>query len=86
KFRGGIVYVAKQYAERALANLASIDPRRAFITYTKDTDEAVIRAVREVVDEKAYFEEVFETTAGCVITSHCGRNVIGVLYTLKPEN
>ena len=84
KFRGGIAHVARQYAERALANLPSIDPRRVFITYTQDTDEAVIRAVREVLDAKAYFEEVLETTAGCVITSHCGRNVIGVLYTLKP--
>lgn len=83
KFRGGIAHVSRQYAERALENLTDIDPKRVFITYTQDTDEAVVRAVRDVVDSKAYFQEVLQTTAGCVITSHCGRNVIGVLYTLK---
>ena len=30
-------------------------------------------------------ENLYETVAGCVIGSHCGRNTIGILYIMKDE-
>ncbi|MFR7881116.1 MAG: hypothetical protein ACLU5J_06335 [Christensenellales bacterium] len=28
---------------------------------------------------------MYETVAGCVIGSHCGKNTIGILYIMKDE-
>ena len=30
-------------------------------------------------------ENLYETVAGCVIGSHCGKNTIGILYIMKDE-
>lgn len=83
KFRGSIQRVAKLYAEQALRDVHRIDPTRVFITYSPETDAAVVQAVREAVESKRYFKNIYQTEAGCVITSHCGRNTIGVLYVEK---
>jgi DegV family protein with EDD domain len=85
KFIGTILPVAKKYAGNLLYDIEKIDNRRVFITYTKNTDEAVINAVYDTVNEREYFKEIIKTTAGCVITSHCGRNTIGLLFMDKEE-
>ncbi|MDR0397334.1 MAG: DegV family protein [Oscillospiraceae bacterium] len=89
KFRGSFANVARQYAQSALGSanpeyVRRIDPRRAFITDTVDTDRAAVDAVREEAESLHIFESVTETHAGCVITSHCGQNTIGVLFVEKP--
>ena len=38
--------------------------------------EVAIKKVKESFD----FEEVLETKAGSVVTGHCGRNTLGVLF------
>ena len=48
-------------------------------------DEAVVEAARKKVAEKFAFDEVLETVAGSVITGHCGRNTLGVLF-IAEEN
>ncbi|MEG0767865.1 MAG: DegV family protein, partial [Clostridia bacterium] len=83
KYRGNITRVARIYAEHALHDISRIVPKRVFITYSQDTDAAVVQAVRDVVTSKKYFEQILETEAGCVVTSHCGRNCIGVLFMEK---
>jgi hypothetical protein len=30
------------------------------------------------------FDEVIETVAGSIVTSHCGRNTLGVLFVYNP--
>ncbi|MDR1263150.1 MAG: DegV family protein [Oscillospiraceae bacterium] len=89
RYRGAFSSVARQYAQSVLGAgkpdvLRRIAPKRVFITYTVDTDRIAIDAVREEVENANYFSEILETTAGCVITSHCGPNTIGVLYLEKP--
>ncbi|MDR1600360.1 MAG: DegV family protein [Oscillospiraceae bacterium] len=89
KYRGSFANVARQYAQSALGaakpeSIQRIDPKRVFITYTADTEQAAVDAVREEVEALRYFDEVIETRAGCVITSHCGQNTIGVLFVEKP--
>ena len=81
KYRGAYDKVLLKYTEDMLSS-SDINPRRVFITHTKCDDETV-RQVVEKVKSVMNFEEVYETTAGCVITSHCGPNTLGVLFEVK---
>ncbi len=80
KYRGGIDAVMVQYAKEMLAaNQDKINKKRCFVTHTKTAPETVEK-VLAVVQESGLFEEIFETEAGCVITSHCGPGTLGVLF------
>jgi fatty acid-binding protein DegV len=59
----------------------AVDPDRGhvFITHSP-SDPEIVKAVRAVVEHAGVFEEIHETDAGSVISSHCGPNTIGVLY------
>ena len=45
--------------------------------------QEAIETVKEKVAELFDFENVYETTAGSTVTSHCGKNTIGVLFILN---
>jgi len=52
---------------------------RVFITHSGcDTD--IIESVREYLDSLNKFDEILETRAGGVISSHCGPGTLGVLF------
>lgn len=82
KFRGKINRVIDRYLNKQLENIDRIDPRRVFLTYTSFTEEEIAPFV-EAVRARGYFEEIFTTTAGSVISSHCGPNTLGILYLEK---
>lgn len=42
-----------------------------------------MESVRKMVEENFRFKEIIETVAGSIITSHCGKNTIGVLFITK---
>lgn len=80
KYRGSIDTVMVQYAKEVLAaNLDKMNKKRCFVTHTETKPETVEK-VKAVVLETGIFEEVFETEAGCVVTSHCGPGTLGVLF------
>lgn len=80
KYRGGIDTVMVQYTKEMLtANADKMIKKRCFVTHTKTAD-ATVEKVKQVVEESGLFEEVLETTAGCVVTSHCGPGTLGVLF------
>ena len=80
KYRGVIDKVMVQYAKQMLsANADKMNKKRCFVTHTK-CDPATVQAVYDVVKESGMFEEIFETDAGSVITSHCGPGTLGVLF------
>ena len=81
KYRGPYAKVLIQYVKQVLA-AESVNTKRVFITHTK-CDEAIVNAVVEEVKNNLEFEEVYENTAGCVVTSHCGPNTLGVLFEAK---
>lgn len=83
KFIGSIESVARKYARNLLLGKDNIDPARCFVTYTEDTDSAIVAAVAEEAANAGCFREILQTNAGCVITSHCGRNCIGLLFIDK---
>lgn len=69
----------KNYINDLAAEYPNYDKSRCFITHSSCEPE-VVAAVREHVAEKFSFDEILETVAGGVITSHCGKGTLGVLF------
>jgi DegV family protein with EDD domain len=82
KYRGNIVRCAEKYAEDVLAGAANADRRRVFVTHSPSAPE-IVKAVRAKVEASGMFDEVYESNAGSIISSHCGPNTIGILYMEK---
>ena len=81
----GKKYVAKfdkaidKYVNDIMNIYNTPDLKRLFITYTTAPDGMVER-VKEAVLKRFPFENVYATVAGGTITSHCGKNTLGILY------
>jgi len=82
KYRGTYERSVKQYLADRMKDKDTIATKRVYITHT-GLDEAVLELIRKTVNETIAFEEVFETRAGCSITSHCGDNTFGILMMRK---
>ncbi len=78
KYRGKMEKVIEKYCEDTLEEFNSADKSIAFVTYTTATPEMANAAKAAL--KNAGFENIYETTAGGTITSHCGENVLGILY------
>ncbi|MBO4309986.1 MAG: DegV family protein [Lachnospiraceae bacterium] len=79
KYRGKTAKVLKNYVEDMREDLLKADKRRVFVTYSV-MDHALVEPVVEYLKELDYFDEILETQAGGVITSHCGPATLGVLF------
>ena len=84
KYRGSMVKCIEQYVDDLAVKYPKYEKTRCFITHSM-AGEAVVEAARKKVAEKFAFDEVLETVAGSVITGHCGRNTLGVLF-IAEEN
>lgn len=82
KYKGKMNVLIKQYVEDLKAMYPSYDKTRCFITHSS-ADQDLVDAAKAAVAEAFDFEEVIETVAGSVITGHCGRNTLGVLFICK---
>ncbi len=82
KYRGKFADVLKKYVAEQVGDGSDIDLTRVFITHA-GCDEEIYNACAETVKSIAPFEEVQITRAGCTISSHCGRNTLGVLFIRK---
>ena len=78
KYRGSLEKVTLNYVKDTLAELNNPDKKRAFITFTTAT-ETLIFQIEKILKEKG-FQEIYKTTAGATISSHCGENTLGILY------
>ncbi len=78
KYRGKMEKVLEKYCEDTLAEFNTPDKSVAFVTYTTATPEMI--AVAKNALSSAGFEKIYESTAGGTITSHCGENVLGIIY------
>ena len=79
KYIGGFERCLRMYVNDLAAEYPRYDKTRCFITHSHCEPDVVAR-VRAMVEEKFDFEEIIETVAGSVITSHCGKNTLGVLF------
>lgn len=82
KYRGNYAKSLAAYVKDRLANRDDLDHSTLFITQTVVDDECY-EAVKSSVAACAPFETVYETTAGCTVSCHCGPGTLGVLFVRK---
>lgn len=78
KFRGPMPMVVSKYCKETLEEFNNPDKSVIFLTYSSATPE-MIKAAHDVIDGLG-FKNVYETTAGGIVSSHCGENTLGILY------
>lgn len=82
KYRGTMQQVLPRYAADLENELKNADSRRVFITHSGVAPE-IVQQIRAYLAGLGVFEEILETTAGGVISSHCGPGTLGVLFYVK---
>jgi len=82
KYRGSYAKCLASYVKDRLANREDIVRDELFLTYTPVTDEC-LNAVKAAIEEHGHFSTVYETTAGCTVSCHCGPGTLGVLFVRK---
>ena len=82
KYRGNYAKCLATYVKDRLTNREDIDRDILFVTYTTVKDDCR-KAVFDAVAGCEPFETVYETTAGCTISCHCGPDTLGVLFMKK---
>ena len=84
KFVGSITRAQAGMTKMFLNDFEKIDKEFVFITHTMAYEGA--KYIRNMISNVSpQIENLYETVAGCVIGSHCGRNTIGILYIMKDE-
>ena len=82
KYRGKLTVSLLNYVDDLAETIKNAEPRRVFITHS-GCDEKTVEIVREKLKEMDVFEEILETRAGGVVSSHCGPATLGVLFYEK---
>ena len=60
------------------------DVDKEFVFITHSEGDAFAKYIKEKIsDVSDKIENLFDTKAGCVISSHCGEHTIGILYIMK---
>lgn len=79
KYMGGMQRCIRSYVEDLKAQYPKYDKTRCFITHSS-ADKELVDLAKQLVAQNFDFDEVCETVAGSIVTSHCGRNTLGVLF------
>lgn len=79
KYRGKISKVVIDYVKDMEADLMADKKDRVFITHS-GCDKEIVDNVTEYLKSLNRFDEIIETRAGGVISSHCGPGTLGVLF------
>lgn len=79
KYMGSMMRCLKKYVSDLAEEYTAYDATRCFVTHSFADPELVERA-KELAKETFRFNEIIETVAGSIITSHCGRNTLGILF------
>lgn len=82
KYMGKFERCLKIYVSDLAETYKDYDDTRCFITHSH-CEKEVADGVRALVESTFNFKEIIETYAGGVVTSHCGKNTIGVLFISK---
>lgn len=79
KYRGRYEQVLLKYIEDRIGDGKDIDRRHVFITHA-GCDPEVVEACVAKLKSLGDFPNIHVTRAGCTVSSHCGRNTLGVLF------
>lgn len=82
KYRGAMPSVVLNYVKDMEDNLLNAKKDSVYLVSTEQ-DPAIVASVREYLKSLNYFDEIIETTAGGVISSHCGPGTLGVMFIGK---
>ena len=82
KVRGKTSLAVGAYLDGLIPAIKSADTRRVFVTHS-GSEREIIDSVKAKLAELNIFDEILETQAGGVISSHCGPNTLGVLFYEK---
>ena len=82
KYRGNMQKCISSYIDDLREQYPEYDDTRCFITHSNADKELVEFAVQKTKECFA-FKEILTTVAGSVITGHCGRNTLGLLFISK---
>ena len=67
------------YVKDMESDLLAAQKDRVFITHS-GCDKEIVDAVRDYLLSLNHFDEILETRAGSVVSSHCGSGTLGVLF------
>ncbi len=84
KYRGNYSVVLNEYVKDKLADGDDIVLDHVFVTHA-GCDEDIVNGVVEAVKNTLPFKNLHITRASCTISSHCGRNTLGVLFVRKTK-
>lgn len=79
KYRGSSKKYVMDYVKDMEADLLSARKERVFITHS-GCDREIVNSVRTYLESLDHFDEILETRAGSVVSSHCGPGTLGVLF------
>jgi len=82
KYRGNYSKCLAGYVRDRLENREDLDEATLFVTKTVVSDECY-QGVMEAVHTYGNFRNIYETTAGCTVSCHCGPGTLGVLFVRK---
>ena len=79
KYFGNLEKVLIKYIQDTLQKYSNPDYTRIFVTHTQ-LDKQIVDKVVDYLKQNTQFKEIWETTAGSTVTSHCGSHTLGILY------
>ncbi|MBQ9713749.1 MAG: DegV family protein [Clostridia bacterium] len=82
KYKGKMSVILKQYIEDLHEMYPNYEKSRCFVTHST-ADPELVEVAKEKVKEVFDFDEIIETVAGSIVTSHCGKNTLGVLFVYE---
>ena len=82
KYRGRPTRYIMDYVNDMEDALKTAKPERVFITHSGCPAE-IVQMVRQRLAELGVFQEILETRAGGVVSSHCGPGTLGVLFIAR---
>lgn len=82
KYRGKPHKYVMDYVKDMENDLKDARKERVFITHS-GCDKDIVDTVRKYLESLGIFDEILETRAGSVVSSHCGPGTLGVLFIAK---
>lgn len=82
KYRGKFMAVLEKYIAERVGDGANVEQDHVFITHAgcdQDIVDSCVASAKKCMPEA----NIHVTRAGCTISSHCGRNTLGILFIKK---
>lgn len=81
KARGLITKGIDMMIDEFMTSPDEVDDEYLMITHSKADKSAIY--IKDRLSGKTNIKNIYETNAGCVISGHCGKGTIGILYITK---